>query len=281
MKMWCFIAAAVFLISPGLSPKAFADEDEVTIGTPEGVNSLPDQFDADIVQFDVTTVNQNLSASDEAVPSQLKVLGRGVHSRKALETSLAVACVGNPELTDQSADCTSLRGVEFKKGQEPKWIGPAFKISEPKQFHVILNRAYKNRYKVHFLKLDQNANTHMRWLGLSLFGMGGAFGVIGVSHTLVPGIAAAAGGIVTGALLVPVGFMIIESLVADKFHRDLFADFVNGVTSPVRGIGNAFTSSQTASMTAQNGWDWTNHPKKVSARHYRHLRALLADPKMF
>ncbi len=214
-----------------------------------------------------------LTHTDE-VPQNLKIVGKGLITKDESQ-SLAIACVGATEPGTNEASCNQLRIVEFNEAHIPHWEGNAFEIKNPDEFSKTLKKAYKKKYRIHFLRVKKDV-AHNK-AAAKVVGDFASVGVIGltIAANSAPAGVVIASSVIGGVSIILAPFALLIILQAARV--DVVGGTINLVLAPFRGLGNAVNFSYTSSMTATNGWNWTTEPTRVSQKKYNKVKALLAD----
>jgi hypothetical protein len=242
---------------------------EMVDGALVDVNSEEEQIMGTAVDLDFVPV---ASESDE-VPANLKILGKGILNTDD-NISLAVACVGKPEVEGAEPTCNQLRTVEFDANRIPHWEGSAFEIKSTESFQIALKKEYRKKYRLHFLRVKKDMkNTKAAGNAVGkLIGYGG----MGILIAAAAGIKFTIGWSVASGLAILIGPWVLL-IVLSSVKVDVVGAVANGVMAPFRGLGNSMVMDGSTSMTASSGWNWAEKPTEVSNKKYSKIKALLAD----
>jgi hypothetical protein len=218
------------------------------------------------------------------VPEQLKIMGKGIRNHSG--QTLAVACVGKNE-TSSEATCDHLRVVEFDQNNIPTWVSSSFTVTAAQNFKKELKKEYDDQYAVKYVHWKAHAKVKKETVTKFMFfgGTGALWGgyklglFIGVANLPVF-LACLAGALLLMTIVyIAMKHPEFESAIVNGLANGLFVFparlITNGLIAPIRGAQNALISDATFSMTASNGWNWAENPKKISDRKYEKMKSVL------
>ncbi len=209
-------------------------------------------------------VSESIDAHD--FPQTLNLIGKGIKN-KATGEILGVACIIDTERSlGDDAKCNALRIVSFDQNRIPTWIGPTFALITNSEFQHALKKSYRTQYKKRFGRAKVSDQSVMKWMIL------GTPVVVGAGQAIFPAVSLFFGPL----FWVSLGTLTTIFLVDSIFQVNLPEMAVNGVISPVKGVGLALNSGAGQAITQQTGWNWSEQPKEVSNSKFEKIKKSLS-----
>ncbi len=200
--------------------------------------------------------------AEDRVPESLTLIGKGI-ANKAQGSMIAVAC------TQQvGPDCSEIRIVEFVN-QTPHWLSKPYTVPDVSAFLKDVKSKYKSANRINMsVQVDTKTGSSFFYYGSMVL----LAGSIACLSTLP-------GATVGTVLLVFAGpattFGILSAIT--QGNVDVLGGALTVALSPVRGVGNAFHSSQISSLTAKDGWNWSVKPKYIGEKKYNKVKNILSE----